>query len=48
MQPRTLLTIAALGFFLYAVLDRLVARHDCEGQAGSRARHDRGGELFRP
>ncbi len=32
--PRTLLTVAALGFFLYAVLDRLVARHDCEGQAG--------------
>ena len=24
--------IAALGFFLYAVLDRLVARHDCENQ----------------
>ncbi|HYS45452.1 MAG TPA: ZIP family metal transporter [Rhizomicrobium sp.] len=31
--PRTLLAIAALGFFLYTVLDRLVARHDCEGQA---------------
>jgi ZIP family zinc transporter len=33
-DPRTLLTVAAVGFFLYAVLDRLVARHDCEGQAG--------------
>lgn len=32
--PRTLLTVTALGFFLYTVLDRLVARHDCEGQAG--------------
>ena len=32
-QPRTLLAVAALGFFLYTVLDRLVARHDCEGQA---------------
>jgi ZIP family zinc transporter len=31
--PRTLLAIAALGFFLYTALDRLVARHDCEGQA---------------
>jgi zinc transporter ZupT len=31
-EPRTLLAIAALGFFLYTVLDRLVARHDCEGQ----------------
>ena len=31
---RTLLTVAAAGFFLYTVLDRLVARHDCEGQAG--------------
>ena len=31
--PRTLLAVAALGFFLYVVLDRLVARHDCEGQA---------------
>jgi ZIP family zinc transporter len=30
---RTLLTIAALGFFLYVLVDRLVARHDCEGQA---------------
>ncbi|HJT42933.1 MAG TPA: ZIP family metal transporter [Rhizomicrobium sp.] len=30
--PSTLLAIAALGFFLYTVLDRLVARHDCEGQ----------------
>ena len=33
-DARTLLTVAAVGFFLYAVLDRLVARHDCEGQAG--------------
>jgi ZIP family zinc transporter len=33
-EPRTLLAIAALGFFLYTVLDRMVARHDCEGQAG--------------
>ncbi|MFO1247118.1 MAG: ZIP family metal transporter [Alphaproteobacteria bacterium] len=31
--PRTLLAVAAMGFFLYTVLDRLVARHDCEGQA---------------
>ena len=31
--PRALLALAALGFFLYTVLDRLVARHDCEGQA---------------
>jgi ZIP family zinc transporter len=31
-EPRELLAIAALGFFLYTVLDRLVARHDCEGQ----------------
>jgi ZIP family zinc transporter len=31
--PRMLLAVAALGFFLYVVLDRLVARHDCEGQA---------------
>jgi len=31
--PRVLLAVAALGFFLYTVLDRLVARHDCEGQA---------------
>lgn len=30
--PSDLLAIAALGFFFYAVLDRLVARHDCEGQ----------------
>jgi zinc transporter ZupT len=30
--PRTLLALAALGFFFYTVLDRLVARHDCEGQ----------------
>jgi zinc transporter ZupT len=33
-DPRTLLTVAAVGFFLYAMLDRLVARHDCEGHAG--------------
>jgi ZIP family zinc transporter len=32
-EPRILLAIAALGFFFYTVLDRLVARHDCEGQA---------------
>jgi ZIP family zinc transporter len=32
-EPRTLLALAALGFFFYTVLDRLVARHDCEGQA---------------
>jgi ZIP family zinc transporter len=32
-EPRELLAIAALGFFFYTVLDRLVARHDCEGQA---------------
>jgi zinc transporter ZupT len=31
--PRVLLALAALGFFFYALLDRLVARHDCEGQA---------------
>ena len=33
-DARTLLTVAAAGFFLYAVLDRMVARHDCAGQAG--------------
>jgi len=27
-----LLAVAALGFFLYALLDRTVARHDCQGQ----------------
>ncbi|HEY4077157.1 MAG TPA: ZIP family metal transporter [Rhizomicrobium sp.] len=32
-EPRILLAVAALGFFLYTVLDRMVARHDCEGQA---------------
>ena len=32
-EPRILLALAALGFFFYTVLDRLVARHDCEGQA---------------
>jgi len=26
-EPHTLLAVAALGFFLYVVLDRLVARH---------------------
>jgi len=31
--PGTLLALAALGFFFYTVLDRLWARHDCEGQA---------------
>ncbi len=31
-EPRALLAVSALGFFLYAVLDRMVARHDCEGQ----------------
>jgi ZIP family zinc transporter len=33
-EPRTLLVVIALGFFLYTALDRLVARHDCESQAG--------------
>jgi len=33
-DARTLLTIAAGGFFLYTVLDRMLARHDCEGMAG--------------
>ncbi len=27
-----LLAVAALGFFLYTLLDRTVARHDCQGQ----------------
>jgi len=31
-EPRSLLALAALGFFLYTLIDRLVARHDCEGQ----------------
>ncbi len=31
-EPRILLAVAAIGFFLYTVLDRLVARHDCGGQ----------------
>ena len=31
-DARLLLAVAALGFFLYTVLDRLVARHDCEGR----------------
>jgi ZIP family zinc transporter len=30
-DARTLMALAAGGFFLYAVIDRLVARHDCEG-----------------
>jgi zinc transporter ZupT len=33
-DARALLTIAAGGFFLYTVLDRMVARHDCERMAG--------------
>lgn len=32
-DTRTLLMAAALGFFFYMVLERMVARHDCEGQA---------------
>lgn len=32
-DARSLFAVAALGFFLYVVLDRLVARHDCERQA---------------
>lgn len=32
-EPRILLALAALGFFLYTLLDRVVARHDCEAQA---------------
>ena len=31
-HPGTLLAIAALGFFFYTLLDRTVARHDCQGQ----------------
>ena len=31
-EPRILLAIAALGFFFYTLLDRLVAHHDCEGE----------------
>jgi zinc transporter ZupT len=31
-EPRTLLAIAALGFFFYTLLDRLVAHHDCDGE----------------
>ena len=31
-DARTLLAVAALGFFAYTLLDRLVARHDCQGQ----------------
>ncbi|HEY0266698.1 MAG TPA: ZIP family metal transporter [Rhizomicrobium sp.] len=41
-DPRTLLGVAALGFFLYAVLDRMVARHDCEGPMESMANPARG------
>ena len=47
-EPRTLLAVAALGFFLYTVLDRLVARHDCEGQANPARGMIGRGELFRP
>src|SRR2546423_368773 len=45
--PRTLLAVAALGFFLYVVLARLVARHDCEGQANP-ARGMIGAASFMP
>jgi len=31
--PRLLMMAVALGFFFYMVLERMVARHDCEGQA---------------
>jgi ZIP family zinc transporter len=31
-DARSLLAVAAAGFFLYVVIDRLVARHDCEGE----------------
>ena len=31
-HPAQLLAIAALGFFLYTLLDRAVARHNCQGQ----------------
>lgn len=31
--PHTLLMAVAGGFFLYMVLERMVAHHDCEGQA---------------
>src|SRR6201995_2994691 len=44
-EARTLLAVAALGFFLYVVLDRLVARHDCEGQANP-PRGQRGAASF--
>jgi ZIP family zinc transporter len=33
-DARALMTIAAGGFFLYTVLDRMVARHDCESLPG--------------
>ena len=45
-EPHTLLAVAALGFFLYVVLDRLVARHDCEGQANPARRHAMGAASF--
>jgi len=32
-DARDLLALMAAGFFFYTVLDRMVARHDCEGQA---------------
>ena len=35
-DARNLLTVAAAGFFLYTVLDRMVAHHDCEGGAAPR------------
>jgi ZIP family zinc transporter len=31
-DARALLAVAAAGFFLYVAIDRLVARHDCEGE----------------
>ena len=35
-DARALLTVAAAGFFLYAVLDRMVAHHDRETRTGPR------------
>jgi ZIP family zinc transporter len=29
-QPRVLLSIMAIGFFFYPVLDRMFGRHDCQ------------------
>jgi zinc transporter ZupT len=29
-EPRVLLSITALGFFIYTVLERVIGRHDCE------------------